>query len=101
MFPRIEAEDRPSRRCRNSKSRKPPGRNELLGKTPEPEAVPARPIAPLADPITIDDFVKVDLRVGQVKTRRAGEGRGQTASPEGGYRRGRAAHHRRRHRKSL
>jgi methionyl-tRNA synthetase len=39
----------------------------LLGKTPEPVA-PAHPGGiPLADQITIDDFVKVDLRVGQVK----------------------------------
>ncbi|MCA2967342.1 MAG: methionine--tRNA ligase [Acidobacteriaceae bacterium] len=39
----------------------------LLGKTPEP-AAPADPGGiPLASQITIDDFVKVDLRVGQVK----------------------------------
>jgi methionyl-tRNA synthetase len=39
----------------------------LLGKTPE-AAAPAHPGGiPLADQITIDDFVKVDLRVGLVK----------------------------------
>jgi methionyl-tRNA synthetase len=42
----------------------------LIGKPveeDEPAAAPAN-IAPLADPITIDDFVKVDLRVGEVKS---------------------------------
>lgn len=40
----------------------------LFGAPPEqPETEPPA-IAPVADPITIDDFVKVDLRVGQVKT---------------------------------
>lgn len=39
----------------------------LLGKTPEPIA-PTHPGGiPIADQITIDDFVKVDLRVGLVK----------------------------------
>ena len=44
--------------------------NELLGKT-EPVAAPWAPppgIAPLSPEITIDDFVKVDLRVGLVLT---------------------------------
>lgn len=41
--------------------------NELLGKTAE-VAAPSYPGGiPLTDQITIDDFVKVDLRVGQVK----------------------------------
>lgn len=38
---------------------------ELLGKKPEP---PAKAIAPIDGPITIDDFAKVDLRVGEVKS---------------------------------
>ena len=38
----------------------------LFGKAPEPEAAPAVPIAPIAETITIDDFMKVDLRVGLV-----------------------------------
>ncbi len=45
--------------------------NELVGKKAEPEAAaePAKAeIAPIADPISIDDFGKVDLRVGLVKT---------------------------------
>jgi methionyl-tRNA synthetase len=37
----------------------------LFGKTAEP-AAPALPIAPIAETITIDDFGKVDLRVGLV-----------------------------------
>jgi methionyl-tRNA synthetase len=48
--------------------------NELLGKT-EPPATPAEPewtrpagVPPLAPEITIDDFVKVDLRVAKVLT---------------------------------
>jgi methionyl-tRNA synthetase len=36
----------------------------LLGKAPEP----AVPVAPLAPTITIDDFSKIDLRVGEVKS---------------------------------
>ena len=40
---------------------------ELLG-TPAPPPAEQPPLAPLAAPITIDDFVKVDLRVGLVKT---------------------------------
>jgi len=36
----------------------------LLGKVPEPTV----PIAPIAPTITIDDFSKVDLRVGEVKS---------------------------------
>jgi methionyl-tRNA synthetase len=41
---------------------------ELLGQPATPATVEHVPIAPLADPITIDDFGKVDLRVGLVKT---------------------------------
>jgi len=39
--------------------------NALLGKTAEEPAPPSN-IAPIAETISIDDFVKVDLRVGQV-----------------------------------
>jgi len=50
--------------------------NALMGKAPEPDtaAEPALPIAPLAPEITIDDFVKVDLRVGLVKSAAAVKG---------------------------
>jgi methionyl-tRNA synthetase len=40
----------------------------LLGKAHEPVAEPSIPLAPLAPTITIDDFSKVDLRVGEVKS---------------------------------
>ncbi len=39
----------------------------LLGHAPKP-AEPAVPITPLAPTITIDDFTKIDLRVGEVKS---------------------------------
>jgi methionyl-tRNA synthetase len=38
----------------------------LFGKGAEPEAAPATPIAPIAETITIDEFGKIDLRVGLV-----------------------------------
>jgi methionyl-tRNA synthetase len=47
--------------------------NALMGKTTAPET-PAVPPAPLAPEITIDDFVKVDLRVGLVKSAAAVKG---------------------------
>lgn len=42
--------------------------NRIMGKKEEPavEAAPSVPPAPLAAPIEIDDFAKVDLRVGRV-----------------------------------
>jgi methionyl-tRNA synthetase len=40
----------------------------LLGKPPEPSTEPPTPIAPIAPTITIDDFSKIDLRVGEVKS---------------------------------
>jgi methionyl-tRNA synthetase len=44
--------------------------DRLLGRVPEPaaESAPAADAAPKTPEITIDDFVKVDLRVGLVKT---------------------------------
>jgi methionyl-tRNA synthetase len=51
--------------------------NELVGKTnePAPEAEPVKvEVAPIADSISFDDFVKVDLRVGLVKTAEAVKG---------------------------
>jgi methionyl-tRNA synthetase len=38
----------------------------IMGRTPAAPAGPATPFVPLEPPITIDDFVKVDMRVGQV-----------------------------------
>ncbi len=40
----------------------------LLGQAPGKASEPAAPSAPLAPTITIDDFTKVDLRVGEVKS---------------------------------
>jgi methionyl-tRNA synthetase len=43
----------------------------LMGKAPEPEPEPLAPpvpIVPIAPEITIDDFVKIDLRVGRVQS---------------------------------
>ncbi len=40
----------------------------LLGQAPKAAAEPATPITPIAPTITIDDFTKVDLRVGEVKS---------------------------------
>lgn len=51
--------------------------NALLGKKteePAPAAEAAIPVAPLAPEITIDDFIKVDLRVGLVKSAKKVEG---------------------------
>lgn len=46
---------------------------ELLGQTPAPAPAPVAPamadgVSPIAPEITIDDFIKIDLRVGLVKT---------------------------------
>jgi methionyl-tRNA synthetase len=40
----------------------------LLGKPIEPETAASAPITPIAPPIAIDDFAKIDLRVGVVKS---------------------------------
>jgi methionyl-tRNA synthetase len=40
----------------------------LFGRLPEPEPDARPAITPIADQITIDDFAKVDLRVGEVKS---------------------------------
>jgi methionyl-tRNA synthetase len=47
--------------------------NALIGKTAAPEA-PAANITPIAEAISIDDFVKVDLRVGVVRSAEAVKG---------------------------
>jgi len=45
----------------------------LMGRSPEPE-LPLAAIAPIATSISIDEFSKVDLRVGQVKSAEAVKG---------------------------
>jgi len=66
VFPRIEAKPAIAR-MRELEEQERARQDALLGKLPAaPEAAAGPAIAPLAETITIDDFVKVDLRVGQV-----------------------------------
>jgi methionyl-tRNA synthetase len=62
VFPRIEAKEAIAK-MQELEAIVTAEQNVMLGKTPKPEA-PG--IAPVADRIAIDDFVKVDMRVGQV-----------------------------------
>lgn len=68
VFPRIEA--KPAiEKMQELEVIEKARQDKLMGKLPAPPAEPAGPPpAPLADPIAIDDFVKVDLRVGLVKS---------------------------------
>jgi methionyl-tRNA synthetase len=83
LFPRIDAK-KAIQEMKDREENETVRQAALLGKTVEPqtareepigftisvESQPAAPsnIAPLAGQITIDDFVKVDLRVGEVKS---------------------------------
>ncbi len=60
VFPRIEAKEAIAK-MQELEIRVTEQQNIMLGKTPA-----APPAAPLSDRIAIDDFVKVDMRVGQV-----------------------------------
>jgi methionyl-tRNA synthetase len=73
VFPRIEAGPAIAR-MQQLETEETARQNQLLGKKPEAEAAPAVPIAPIADPISIDDFSRVDLRVGEVKHAEAVKG---------------------------
>ncbi len=71
VFPRIEA--KPAiEKMRQLELEERARHDALLGKVPDVAAGPAP--SPLADPITIDDFIKVDLRVGEVKWAEAVKG---------------------------
>ena len=69
VFPRIEAKPAIAR-MRELEETERARQDALLGK--KPEAAPAAPLPhptePASEAITIDDFVKVDLRVGIVKS---------------------------------
>jgi methionyl-tRNA synthetase len=70
IYPRIDA--KPAiEKMQELEKQETVRQNELLGKKPEAEAVPVAPIAPS---ITIDDFAKIDLRVGIVKHAEAVKG---------------------------
>jgi methionyl-tRNA synthetase len=68
LFPRIEA--KPAiERMQTLEQEETRRQAALLGKTEPPETQPeATNIEPLAPEISIDDFAKIDMRVGQVKS---------------------------------
>lgn len=66
VFPRLDAKPAIEKMI-DLEKQETARQNQLLGKTAEPVAEPAVPLAPLAPSITIDDFAKVDLRVGVVR----------------------------------
>jgi methionyl-tRNA synthetase len=70
IYPRIDAKSA-IEKMQELEKQETVRQNELLGKKPEAEAAPVAPIAPS---ITIDDFAKIDLRVGIVKHAEAVKG---------------------------
>ncbi|MGC2661561.1 MAG: methionine--tRNA ligase [Bryobacteraceae bacterium] len=67
VFPRLEAKptiDKMIELETAEKSRQA----ALFGKLPEPEPEAKPLISPIADQISIDDFIKVDLRTGEIKS---------------------------------
>jgi methionyl-tRNA synthetase len=62
VFPRIEAKEA-IQKMQELEARVTEEQNVMLGKAPKPETPAA---APASDRISIDDFAKVDMRVGQV-----------------------------------
>lgn len=73
LFPRLDAKVVIDK-LRELETEELARQNALLGKVAEPEPEPALPITPIADTISIDDFVKVDLRVGKVLSAEAVKG---------------------------
>jgi methionyl-tRNA synthetase len=63
VFPRIEAKEAIAK-MQELEARVTEEQNVMLGKSPKPEA--SATTAPILDRIAIDDFSKVDMRVGQV-----------------------------------
>jgi methionyl-tRNA synthetase len=66
VFPRLEAQAT-VQKMQDLEEVEKARQATLLGQAPKADE-PAVPIAPIAPTITIDDFTKVDLRVGQVKS---------------------------------
>jgi methionyl-tRNA synthetase len=62
VFPRIEAKEAIAK-MQELEARVTAEQNAMLGKSPQPEA-PA--VAPASERVSIDDFAKIDMRVGQV-----------------------------------
>jgi methionyl-tRNA synthetase len=73
VFPRIDAAPA-IQKMQQLEKEETARQNELLGRKPEPEAAPAKPVDPIAPSITIDEFGKVDLRVGLVRHAEAVKG---------------------------
>jgi methionyl-tRNA synthetase len=65
IFPRLDPK-LVIEQMKNLESAELDRQNALLGNAPAPEPAAPSNITPIADTISIDDFVKVDLRVGQV-----------------------------------
>jgi methionyl-tRNA synthetase len=66
VFPRVEAGPA-IEKMQQLEKEETARQNQLLGRKPGTEQAPVKPVAPIAEPITIDDFARVDLRVGLVK----------------------------------
>ncbi|MFN3323474.1 MAG: methionine--tRNA ligase [Bryobacteraceae bacterium] len=67
LFPRLDAKSA-IENMRELEEKESARQAALIGKAPAPEPEPQGTMAPIAETITIDDFGKVDLRVGVVKT---------------------------------
>ena len=67
IFPRLEAQAT-VKKMQDLEEVEKTRQATLLGHAPAAAAEPAVPIAPISPTITIDDFTKIDLRVGEVKS---------------------------------
>lgn len=73
VFPRIEAKPAIAR-MRELEEQERARQDALLGKTAAPAEEPRGPFEPLRPEITIDDFVKIDMRVGIIRSAQAVKG---------------------------
>jgi methionyl-tRNA synthetase len=67
VFPRIDAKTAIPQ-MRDLEQKELARQNALLGRVEEAQPQAAEAVTPIAPPITIDDFAKIDIRVGQVKS---------------------------------